>query len=189
VIGLMSPSGEVLASTKTWLIIEPSRDAPAAAPGKEARADVSPTTSIADIPAATLPEARPVDPQITASTEVAPAAEPKPAPAQPLPSSGKLPAVTTLEAAALKGLISRGEQQMALGNIVVARQFLKRAADAGSADAALMMGDTYEADELVRLGAIGIAPDPAQARRWYERARDLGAVEPAKERLERLRPQ
>jgi TPR repeat protein len=116
-----------------------------------------------------------------------PAAEPKPAPASPAPPSNKPLAVGAFEGAALKGLISKGQQQLELGNVVVARQFLKRATDSGSAEAALLMGDTYEKGALARLGAIGIAPDPVQAQRWYAKARDLGAAETAAKRLERLK--
>ena len=39
--------------------------------------------------------------------------------------------------------------------------------------------------ELSLLGARGVRPDPATAKVWYERARQLGATE-AEERLKRL---
>jgi TPR repeat protein len=48
------------------------------------------------------------------------------------------------------------------------------------------MGDTFEPGQLIRLKAIGIRPDPDEARRWYEMARDLGDGEAARKRLERL---
>ena len=41
---------------------------------------------------------------------------------------------------------------------------------------------TFDAAELARLSVRGIQPDPKEARRWYERARQLGASD-AEERL------
>jgi TPR repeat protein len=64
--------------------------------------------------------------------------------------------------------------------------FFRRAADAGLAEGALAMGDTFDPLELSRLKAIGIHPDAAEARRWYEKARELGAGSTADRRLERL---
>jgi TPR repeat protein len=49
------------------------------------------------------------------------------------------------------------------------------------------MAATYDPAELDRLGieVQGAIADPAQARKWYERARALGAPE-AEERLARI---
>jgi TPR repeat protein len=47
------------------------------------------------------------------------------------------------------------------------------------------MAATYDPVELGRLNAHGVAPDLALARKWYERALELGAAEAA-ERLARL---
>jgi TPR repeat protein len=45
---------------------------------------------------------------------------------------------------------------------------------------------TYDPNELSRWNVIGgIEPNLEEARRWYERARELGAIE-ALERLQRL---
>jgi hypothetical protein len=82
-------------------------------------------------------------------------------------------------------LLARGEASLANGNVEIARQFLLRAAEAGLAAAALRLGATYDPAELGRLQAQGVVPDPALARKWYERARELGAPE-ANERLVRL---
>ena len=49
----------------------------------------------------------------------------------------------------------------------------------------IRLAATYDPSELARLQVQGIAPDPAEARKWYERARELGAPE-AEERLARL---
>ena len=49
----------------------------------------------------------------------------------------------------------------------------------------MALAATYDAAELSRLGVRGLQPDRAVARRWYERARQLGAAE-AEQRLRRL---
>ena len=82
--------------------------------------------------------------------------------------------------------LAQGEKYLASGSILVARQFLRHAADAGLAAAALRLAATYDPVELHRLQAQGIAPELDLARRWYERARELGAPE-AEERLANLR--
>lgn len=93
---------------------------------------------------------------------------------------------TNVQSAAER-LVSRGEQQLARGNVANAREFFRRAADAGHAQAALLMGDTFNTAELARYGVVGIQPDLKEASRWYEKARDLGASTAAMERLERLK--
>jgi TPR repeat protein len=49
----------------------------------------------------------------------------------------------------------------------------------------MALAGTYDAAELSQLHALGIAPNPKEARRWYERARELGAAGAA-EQLQRL---
>jgi TPR repeat protein len=69
--------------------------------------------------------------------------------------------------------------------VAMARQFFLRAAEAGLARAALLLGGTYDQRELARQRVQGVQANPALARRWYERARELGAPE-AEERLANL---
>jgi hypothetical protein len=82
-------------------------------------------------------------------------------------------------------LVAQGERFLAQGNVAIARQFFQRAADAGFAPAAIRLAATYDPGELARLQAQGVVPDRAEARKWYERARELGAEE-AEERLAKL---
>jgi hypothetical protein len=58
--------------------------------------------------------------------------------------------------------------------------------EAGSGEAALELGATYDPDFIDRIGAQGIKADPAEARVWYERAKQLG-VEGAEAKLKALR--
>jgi hypothetical protein len=82
-------------------------------------------------------------------------------------------------------LVKKGNEQLAEGGIAQARLLYERAADAGLALGAMAMAATYDAVELERLGVRGLKADPELARKWYQRARQLGAVE-ADERLRRL---
>ena len=82
-------------------------------------------------------------------------------------------------------LHASGEAQLQRGNISAARMFFERAAETGLAQSAMALAGTYDPDELAKLKVVGLQPDPETARKWYEKARDLGAVE-AGERLRRL---
>jgi curved DNA-binding protein CbpA len=95
------------------------------------------------------------------------------------------PTLSPSDAERAERLLARGEKQMGEGNVGAARLFFQAAAEMGLAAAALRLGETYDAFELYRVKAYGVDPAPALARRWYERARALGATE-AEERLARL---
>jgi hypothetical protein len=116
----------------------------------------------------------------------APAEPPKAVPAPPAPAAPKVqasPAAADREAA--EKLLKRGNSDLQLGNVAVARQFYLRAANMGLPQAALMLAATYDPRELARLRAVGVQPNLSEARKWYERALELGAAE-ARERLATL---
>jgi hypothetical protein len=75
----------------------------------------------------------------------------------------------------IDNLISHGQRMVDLGYFAGARAFFKRAAEAGSGEAALALGTTYDPALIAEIGAQGIEPEPREARIWYERAKDLGA--------------
>jgi len=83
------------------------------------------------------------------------------------------------------GLHAKGEDQLSRGNIYAARKFFEKAAEAGLPKSALALAETYDPAGLAKLKTIGLQPDTEAARKWYERARELGAVEAA-EKLRRL---
>ena len=99
----------------------------------------------------------------------APVFEPQAAPAQVSSPPERV------DAEQVTMLINRGMEYLRSGDFSSARLLLKRAAEAGSPGAALMLGATFDPLFLPRLRANGIEPDVAQARRWYERALELGA--------------
>jgi hypothetical protein len=82
-------------------------------------------------------------------------------------------------------LLRRGVDFLNNGDLVSARFSLRRAAEAGNAEAALALGSTYDALVLNQLGAIGIAADVVRARQWYQKAADLGS-NTAQQRLAKL---
>jgi TPR repeat protein len=61
-----------------------------------------------------------------------------------------------------------------IGDIAAARLLFRRAAEAGSAAAALAIGKTNDPRFLAEIGTQGIVPDPVAAAEWYRRAAALG---------------
>ena len=82
-------------------------------------------------------------------------------------------------------LMNHAEAMLEQGDIASARLLLRRAANAGSAQAAFVLGGTFDPVFLAEKGVLGFAPDAAQASAWYQRAMELGSTE-ASRRLERL---
>jgi TPR repeat protein len=83
----------------------------------------------------------------------------------------------SLEPAAdeIEMLVKRGKDDLTNGDISSARLLLRRAAEAGSAEAALALGSTFDPAVVQRLGAIGVRVDRAKAREWYQKAAALGS--------------
>jgi hypothetical protein len=72
-------------------------------------------------------------------------------------------------------LVKRGKDDLMNGDFSSARLLLRRAAEAGSTEAALALGSTFDPLVIARLGAVGVQADPAKARQWYEKAAQLGS--------------
>ncbi len=79
------------------------------------------------------------------------------------------------ESALIADLIAHGNKMVDVGYFPGARAYFQRAAEAGSGEAALALGLTYDPDFIEKIGAQGIKPEPDQAQAWYERAAALGA--------------
>ncbi len=141
--------------------VEPARSEPA----RTEMARVEPTRS---------------EPARTEGARVEPAQRPTSAPAV-----APRPPVAQIDAEEIAKLIRRGQQLLQAGDIVPARMMLQRAAGAGSGQAALLLGGTYDPDVLRELGVLGFAPNPDMARGWYQKALELGVSE-ASRRINRL---
>lgn len=76
--------------------------------------------------------------------------------------------------AEIAALVTRGDAFMSTGDIVSARLFYERAADAGDGSAALRLGATFDPGFLGQTNIRNAISDPAQASSWYRRALNLG---------------
>jgi hypothetical protein len=92
------------------------------------------------------------------------------------------------ESGRIDDLIAHGQKMIDVGYFAGARAYFKRAAEAGSGQAALMVGATYDQAFIDKIGAQGIKADPKEAIAWYERAKQLGA-EDGEAKLAELRDQ
>jgi Sel1 repeat-containing protein len=117
-----------------------------------------------------------------AGAPVQPSFEPAPASA---PSQAGSAAVS-LGDEEIALLVKRGNDFLKVGDVSSARVQLRRAATAGSAEAAFKLGTTFDPLVLHQMGAIGIEPDVIRARQWYEKAAALGSAA-ASQQLANLR--
>jgi TPR repeat protein len=101
-------------------------------------------------------------------------AAPAPAPPSASPAPANRPAVV-LDNDDIARLIKRGKDLLSDGDFAAARLLFERAADAGSAEAALALGSTYDPLVIKKLGAVAVTPDIDKARKWYQIAADRGS--------------
>jgi len=94
--------------------------------------------------------------------------------------------VRRLDRDELATLMRRAKGLLAAGDIPSARLLLERAANAQDANAAFMLGQTYDPQMLGTQDARKIKSDPATARAWNQQAAQLGSAE-AQRRLGQLR--
>ena len=76
-------------------------------------------------------------------------------------------------------LMQRGRDFLGAGDLSAARVAFSRLADAGVADAALALANTYDPSYLASHHVMGVQGDRATARALYERAKELGSAEAA----------
>jgi TPR repeat protein len=93
------------------------------------------------------------------------------------PTAPRLAKLSADERAGAEKRLARGVSHLAHGNIGAAREFFRHAAEAGLAVAARLLAATYDPVELQRMRAVGVVADQEEARKWYERARELGALD------------
>jgi TPR repeat protein len=173
-IALMAIDGATLAEAKTSLMVAAA--AMLAPPATRTEPPAKSNMAALGAPPAP-PQPSPPVPNLVA--------RPAPPAAAPVPVAPPAAALAPADRERADRLMKRGDDQMREGDVSAARLFYQRAADVGYAPAAMALAQTFDPDELARLGVRGLQPDLASARRWYERARDLGAAD-AGERLRRL---
>ncbi len=157
--------------------------APPAPAGPPPQAASPPQPAPAQAPAA--PPSPPVErPPPAVAAAIPPPPPVAKAPAIQTPPTIAIPSPEALERG--RSFHARGRTLLDGGDIASARLLFQRAAEAGHWEGALAMGTTYDAGELSRRRTVGVRPDAAEARRWYERARELGGGENAERYLARL---
>jgi hypothetical protein len=135
------------------------------------------TTPLPAVPVTSRPPleapqaARAVEPRLDQQARLDPPAPP----ASPVAEPPR--AVEVLSREEVLSLRKRGQDLLSVGDIASARLILTRLAEAGDADATLMLAGTYDGTVLAGLHVVGIRPDPAKAHEWYMRAAELGSSE------------
>jgi TPR repeat protein len=79
-------------------------------------------------------------------------------------------------------LLKQGKAMLSIGDISAARLLFARAAESGSGEAALALGDTYNPVFLAEHGVVGPQADQELAKGWYRKAFAFGEPR-ARERL------
>ena len=167
---LRDGDGVALTGTSTRLTWAAAPSA-AAAP----RAAAPPPASAAP-PVVVAPPVAVAPPPVTMAAAV-PSAKPAPSP--------QAEVVRSLDPREVAALIKRGQDLLASGDVQSARLLLMRGAEARDARAALLVGTTYDPALLRQIGADGPLADIAQARTWYQRAKEWGEPD-AQRKLEAL---
>jgi hypothetical protein len=119
-----------------------------------------------------------------------PAAQPSNAPVAPTPPAASpnlsnrqatapapAAAIPHLSTEEITELLTRGDTLLRSGDVVSARLFYERAANAGDGRAALRLGATFDPAFLGQDVLRGVRGDPTEALLWYRRSRDLGEPE------------
>jgi hypothetical protein len=127
-------------------------------------------------PRAVTPAPAVVAPPVVAPPPVAAAPPVTVATAAPaaIPTQPQSDTVRSLDPREVTALIRRGQDLLASGDVQSARLLLMRGAEARDARAALLVGTTYDPALLRQIGADGPLADIAQARTWYQRAKEWG---------------
>ena len=131
-------------------------------------------------------------PASAAAVAAGPAAAPTPPQQQSVTSPGPPPGAARAEPPMreinpdeVAGFLRRAQELLAAGDVQAARLLLLRAAEAHDAGAALSLAKTFDPLLSKQFGAADPEPDLAQARNWYQKAEEWGALE-ARRQLEAL---
>jgi len=131
-------------------------------------------------------------PASAAAVAAGPAAAPTPPQQQSVTSPGPPPSAARAEPPMreinpdeVAGFLRRAQELLVAGDVQAARLLLLRAAEAHDAGAALSLAKTFDPLLSKQFGAADPEPDLAQARNWYQKAEEWGALE-ARRQLEAL---
>ena len=93
------------------------------------------------------------------------------------PPQPRADAVRELSPNEIAALVRRAQEMLANGDVKAGRALLLRATEARDARAALVLAKTYDPIALRQISSADQGPDLAQARLWYQKAREWGAPE------------
>jgi hypothetical protein len=164
---LYTADGATLVTTfvrLTWASVQSDSTAMAAATSTAA----TPLTPVAAAPPAPVAPTPP-QPQAMAAPPQAAAAEATP--------QARAESIQELSPNEVAALVRRAQELLASGDLPAARMLLRRAADAQNARAALLLAKTFDPTTLRQLSTADPGPDLAQARNWYQKAKEWGAPE------------
>jgi len=164
--GAAKPAGPAAVVSENPAVTKPGNPA-AVLPDSSASGtpDAKPTVASLEPPGRVMPKTR-----ARAETSA-----PTPAPATTPPvEAPALPRASSLETAPL---LEHGDRLFGMGDVISARLFYERAAEAGDGPAALRLGETYDPTFLERAKLRAIKGDLKAAAFWYRRAKELGVVE------------
>ncbi|MFM1815599.1 MAG: hypothetical protein RLZ98_2294 [Pseudomonadota bacterium] len=171
-VALVTVDGAILAQQRAKLIVAPAwlvaSEVAAASPSKSSGVSASSSS------------APPATGKIANQAALAGVARLSPATSQPTQETAPPEPRAALSPANLDRaikLVEQGRKYLDLSNVAVARQFFRRAADLRYAQAALLLAQTYDPSTIAALSVPGLTPDVALARKWYEKAKVLGAAE------------
>jgi hypothetical protein len=92
------------------------------------------------------------------------------------PASPKPPTRPAFSGVEVTALLARGDWLFATGDVDAARLLYERVAEAGEAQGAMRLGESFDPVFLNRAQLRQARPDAGMAVFWYRRARDLGAT-------------
>jgi len=173
---LRDEAGVALTGTSTRLTWQ------AAAPSLAA---VSPRITAAPPAAVAPPVVVPPPVAVAPPAAVAPPVAVATAAPLAMPAPPRAEVVRSLDQREVATLIKRGQDLLSSGDVQSARLLLMRGAEARDARSALLVGTTYDPALLRQIGADGPMADVAQARIWYQRAKEWGEPD-AQRRLDAL---
>jgi len=174
------PSPSALASVQNYQGAEakPASQATAASVGSVEKSILpSATPAPATTPAPAISASRQDDlPAISTTARHSEPLTSAAAPSQEHQSADSFPTTDVrLSAAEISALRARGDALFGSGDVISARLFYERAAEAGDGQAALQLGETFDPAFLKQAGIIGIRGDSTTAEHWYQGALALGA--------------
>lgn len=178
-------SGDLAAPVKEMRVNVVAKDVvvtPASQPVVNSRNFSGQTVAAEPRPRAVDPDEALPEPPSSDDDIAAAAAEPapQPGPNQRVASLPPEPENPTVKQAApaspqSRALITRGIGLLRFGDVVAARRLFEKAVEYGDANAAIMVGRTYDPVVFEKLDVRGLKADPQRAMSWYQRARAAGA--------------